>query len=88
MAEIVGPRVYSCYNCRNHVSLHDDVISKAFQVKLLHWFSFYYKFLTIRCLMIFLEFSMFIALFSLGSYILFDIKFFDLITVLAWFRQT
>ncbi|KAG6753632.1 hypothetical protein NC651_028070 [Populus alba x Populus x berolinensis] len=31
MAELVGPRLYSCCNCRNHVSLHDDVISKAFQ---------------------------------------------------------
>ncbi|KAJ1692703.1 Protein yippee-like [Rhynchospora pubera] len=29
--EIVGPRVYSCSNCRNHVCLHDDIISKAFQ---------------------------------------------------------
>uniref|UniRef100_A0A0E0MMF2 Protein yippee-like n=1 Tax=Oryza punctata TaxID=4537 RepID=A0A0E0MMF2_ORYPU len=32
MAELVGPRVYSCCNCRNHVCLHDDIISKAFQV--------------------------------------------------------
>ncbi|KAF3432781.1 hypothetical protein FNV43_RR23883 [Rhamnella rubrinervis] len=24
-------RLYSCCNCRNHVSLHDDIISKAFQ---------------------------------------------------------
>jgi hypothetical protein len=32
-AELVGPRVYSCCNCRNHVCLHDDVISKAFQVR-------------------------------------------------------
>ncbi|CAL1373673.1 unnamed protein product [Linum trigynum] len=31
MAELVGPRLYSCCNCRNHVALHDDVISKAFQ---------------------------------------------------------
>ncbi|KVH89979.1 Yippee-like protein [Cynara cardunculus var. scolymus] len=31
MAEMVGPRLYSCCNCRNHVALHDDVISKAFQ---------------------------------------------------------
>ncbi|BFG20548.1 hypothetical protein CerSpe_068220 [Prunus speciosa] len=31
MAEFVGPRLYSCCNCRNHVALHDDVISKAFQ---------------------------------------------------------
>ncbi|KAK3139789.1 hypothetical protein QOZ80_5AG0390250 [Eleusine coracana subsp. coracana] len=30
-AELVGPRVYSCCNCRNHVCLHDDIISKAFQ---------------------------------------------------------
>uniref|UniRef100_A0A0A9G7J9 Yippee domain-containing protein n=1 Tax=Arundo donax TaxID=35708 RepID=A0A0A9G7J9_ARUDO len=33
MAELVGPRVYSCCNCRNHVCLHDDIISKAFQVR-------------------------------------------------------
>ncbi|URD86510.1 hypothetical protein MUK42_26762 [Musa troglodytarum] len=26
----VGPRVYSCSNCGNHVCLHDDIISKAF----------------------------------------------------------
>eukprot|EP00262_Sarcandra_glabra_P013352 TRINITY_DN3680_c0_g1_i1.p1 TRINITY_DN3680_c0_g1~~TRINITY_DN3680_c0_g1_i1.p1 ORF type:complete len:107 (+),score=12.14 TRINITY_DN3680_c0_g1_i1:357-677(+) len=31
MAELAGPRLYSCYNCRNHVALHDDIISKAFQ---------------------------------------------------------
>uniref|UniRef100_A0A7C9D4G7 Protein yippee-like n=1 Tax=Opuntia streptacantha TaxID=393608 RepID=A0A7C9D4G7_OPUST len=31
MAEMAGPRVYSCYNCRNQVCLHDDIISKAFQ---------------------------------------------------------
>ncbi|KAK4384819.1 protein yippee-like [Sesamum angolense] len=31
MGEIVGPRLYCCYKCRNHVSLHDDIISKAFQ---------------------------------------------------------
>jgi hypothetical protein len=36
MAELVGPRVYSCCNCRNHVCLHDDIISKAFQVHLPH----------------------------------------------------
>ncbi|KAH6838201.1 binding protein [Perilla frutescens var. hirtella] len=29
--ELVGPRLYSCYKCRNHVCLHDDIISKAFQ---------------------------------------------------------
>lgn len=33
MADLVGPRLYSCCNCRNHVSLHDDIISKAFQVR-------------------------------------------------------
>ena len=32
MSDLVGPRLYSCCNCRNHVALHDDVISKAFQV--------------------------------------------------------
>ncbi|KAI4363687.1 hypothetical protein MLD38_019874 [Melastoma candidum] len=31
MAEIVGPRLYCCYRCRNHVSFHDDIISKTFQ---------------------------------------------------------
>ncbi|XP_051138349.1 protein yippee-like At4g27745 isoform X1 [Andrographis paniculata] len=31
MGEFVGPRLYCCYKCRNHVSLHDDIISKAFQ---------------------------------------------------------
>uniref|UniRef100_A0A804Q7T4 Yippee domain-containing protein n=1 Tax=Zea mays TaxID=4577 RepID=A0A804Q7T4_MAIZE len=31
MAELVGPRVYSCCNCRNNVCLHDDILSKAFQ---------------------------------------------------------
>ncbi|KAJ6687476.1 PROTEIN YIPPEE-LIKE CG15309-RELATED [Salix koriyanagi] len=31
MAEFVGPRLYSCCKCGNHVSLHDDIISKAFQ---------------------------------------------------------
>lgn len=31
MAESVGHRIYSCCNCRNHVSYHEDVISKAFQ---------------------------------------------------------
>ncbi|MCD7448642.1 Protein yippee-like 2 [Datura stramonium] len=33
MDELVGPRLYSCYKCRNHVSLHDDIISKAFQAR-------------------------------------------------------
>ncbi|XP_057805850.1 protein yippee-like At4g27745 isoform X2 [Salvia miltiorrhiza] len=28
---IGGPRIYSCYKCRNHVALHDDIVSKAFQ---------------------------------------------------------
>ncbi|VAI68329.1 uncharacterized protein [Triticum aestivum] len=32
MAELAGPRVYSCCHCWNHVCLHDDVISKAFHV--------------------------------------------------------
>ncbi|RZC73820.1 hypothetical protein C5167_049301 [Papaver somniferum] len=31
MAELSGPRLYSCCNCRNHVAYHDDVMSKAFQ---------------------------------------------------------
>lgn len=33
MAEFIGPRLYSCHKCRNHVSLHDDIVSKAFQVR-------------------------------------------------------
>ncbi|XP_047319425.1 protein yippee-like At4g27745 isoform X2 [Impatiens glandulifera] len=33
MAGSVGPRFYSCCNCRNNVALHDDVISKTFQGK-------------------------------------------------------
>ncbi|XP_048500938.1 protein yippee-like At4g27745 isoform X1 [Beta vulgaris subsp. vulgaris] len=31
MAGLIGPRVYSCSNCRTNVALHDDIISKAFQ---------------------------------------------------------
>ncbi|KAJ8751885.1 hypothetical protein K2173_026089 [Erythroxylum novogranatense] len=31
MEQLMGPRLYSYCNCRNHVSLHGDVISKAFQ---------------------------------------------------------
>lgn len=45
MAELMGPRLYSCCNCRNHVSLHDDIISKAFQVKLLFILSLFLLFL-------------------------------------------
>lgn len=32
MADVSVPRIYSCYNCRNHVARHDDIISKNFQV--------------------------------------------------------
>ena len=45
MGEVVGPRLYSCCNCRNHVALHDDVISKAFQVNNLMKFSCSYALL-------------------------------------------
>ncbi|KAH7692377.1 putative Yippee-type zinc-binding protein [Dioscorea alata] len=31
MGETIGPRLYSCSKCGNHVSLHDDIISKSFQ---------------------------------------------------------
>ncbi|XP_061346975.1 protein yippee-like At4g27745 isoform X1 [Gastrolobium bilobum] len=31
MEGLIGPSLYSCCNCGNHVALHDDVISKAFQ---------------------------------------------------------
>ncbi|CAH9111061.1 unnamed protein product [Cuscuta europaea] len=31
MDDFVGPRLYCCYKCRNHVSAHDDIVSKAFQ---------------------------------------------------------
>ncbi|KVH97299.1 protein yippee-like At4g27745 [Cynara cardunculus var. scolymus] len=30
MADVIGPRLYACYNCRNHVALHDDIVSKRF----------------------------------------------------------
>ncbi|KAK2969606.1 hypothetical protein RJ640_008900 [Escallonia rubra] len=33
MGDVVGPRLYSCYNCRNPVALHDDIVSKSFQAK-------------------------------------------------------
>ncbi len=35
LAHHAGPRIYSCCNCRCHVSDHDDIISKCFQVLLL-----------------------------------------------------
>ncbi|KAJ9171542.1 hypothetical protein P3X46_014898 [Hevea brasiliensis] len=31
MADVIRPRPYSCYRCRNLVSCHDDIISKSFQ---------------------------------------------------------
>ncbi|CAI9764893.1 unnamed protein product [Fraxinus pennsylvanica] len=33
MGDSIGPRLYSCYKCRNHIALHDDIISKGFQSK-------------------------------------------------------
>ncbi|KAL9246627.1 hypothetical protein vseg_020139 [Gypsophila vaccaria] len=33
MAELLGPRLYSCCHCRCNVARHDDIISKAFQGK-------------------------------------------------------
>ncbi|KAI3719562.1 hypothetical protein L6452_20464 [Arctium lappa] len=30
MADFIGPRLYACYNCRNRVALHDDIVSKHF----------------------------------------------------------
>ncbi|KAL7083096.1 hypothetical protein ACP275_14G140700 [Erythranthe tilingii] len=33
MGDLIGPRLYSCYNCRNHVALHDDIVSKEFQAQ-------------------------------------------------------
>ncbi|XAR53935.1 hypothetical protein NMG60_11028879 [Bertholletia excelsa] len=33
MADVAGTRLYSCYKCRNHVALQDDIISKDFQAK-------------------------------------------------------
>ncbi|KAK4354001.1 hypothetical protein RND71_026195 [Anisodus tanguticus] len=32
MEGVVGPRIYSCCKCRNHIALHDDIVSKKFQV--------------------------------------------------------
>jgi len=31
MEDLGGPRLYSCFRCRNNVSRHDDIISKDFQ---------------------------------------------------------
>ncbi|XP_060215588.1 protein yippee-like At4g27745 [Lycium barbarum] len=28
---LFGPRIYSCCKCRNHIALHDDIVSKNFQ---------------------------------------------------------
>uniref|UniRef100_A0A0D6QTH0 Protein yippee-like n=1 Tax=Araucaria cunninghamii TaxID=56994 RepID=A0A0D6QTH0_ARACU len=28
---VLGPRIYSCCNCRCHIAEHDDIISKSFQ---------------------------------------------------------
>ncbi|KZV21912.1 protein yippee-like [Dorcoceras hygrometricum] len=28
---LIGPRFYSCYRCRNPVALHDDIVAKGFQ---------------------------------------------------------
>ncbi|KAJ4829173.1 hypothetical protein Tsubulata_007036 [Turnera subulata] len=33
MAELLGPRMYGCSNCRNLISLHDDIVSKTFRGK-------------------------------------------------------
>ncbi|XP_004240076.1 protein yippee-like At4g27745 [Solanum lycopersicum] len=30
---LVGPRIYSCCKCRNHIALHDDIVSKYFQAR-------------------------------------------------------
>lgn len=35
MEDLIETRLYFCFHCRNHVALHDDVISKAFQVNIL-----------------------------------------------------
>lgn len=32
MADAGEPRLYSCYKCRNRIALHDDIVSKWFQV--------------------------------------------------------
>ncbi|GAB2271836.1 hypothetical protein Dimus_006668 [Dionaea muscipula] len=33
MAEAIGRRIYSCVTCRNHVALHDDIVSKSFHAQ-------------------------------------------------------
>ncbi|KAK4415811.1 protein yippee-like [Sesamum alatum] len=33
MGDLIGPRLYCCYKCRNPVALHDDIVSKGFQSK-------------------------------------------------------
>nr|XP_043627193.1 protein yippee-like At4g27745 [Erigeron canadensis] len=30
MAEEIRPRFYGCYNCHNHIALHDDIVRKDF----------------------------------------------------------
>ncbi|XP_055808466.1 protein yippee-like At4g27745 [Solanum dulcamara] len=30
---LVGPRIYSCCKCRNHIAVHDDIVSKNFQAR-------------------------------------------------------
>lgn len=51
MAQSIGPRLYSCCNCRNHVGLHDDIISKAFQVRI----NFIIPFVLLVSLMVYVE---------------------------------
>ncbi|KAL5068491.1 hypothetical protein RYX36_019378 [Vicia faba] len=31
MENLIEARLYFCFSCRNHVALHDDIISKAFR---------------------------------------------------------
>ncbi|PWA41358.1 Yippee-like protein [Artemisia annua] len=30
MSNVISPRIYGCFNCMNHVALHDDILSKDF----------------------------------------------------------
>ncbi|KAI8572841.1 hypothetical protein RHMOL_Rhmol01G0231700 [Rhododendron molle] len=33
MDDVVGSRLYCCFNCRNIAALHDDIVDRNFRVK-------------------------------------------------------
>lgn len=79
MAELIGPRLYSCSNCRNHVSLHDDIISKAFHVNHLslsvfHFSGWFWRLNFFTRLILFLHFlcTWYFFFFTAGFFAVFD----------------